>query len=191
MTKPIGQIKPKKKKKKKKQKETKKERVESPKDREPKTCKERNGRVREKEIQGRRMSEGVRLSLIYSKKAHHTNQIRELRERERCWSKSYSLSLSLSLILKFCCVWEIPVCHDLVYDVPRIFSKKRKEKVNTHRVQILGVLPVLVLDTGTWPKSSCLGNIVQMYMTHMHCIESFFFFFLEKRFHTVHELQQF
>ena len=55
-------------------------------------------------------------------------------ERKREVLVQILLSLSLSLILKFCCVWEIPVCHDRVYDVPRIFSKKRKEKVNTHRV---------------------------------------------------------
>ena len=105
-------------KKKKEEEETKKEKVESPKDIEPNTCRERNNGGREKELWGHQRQEGVWLSPIYSKKAHRIDQIRELRERERCWSKYYSLSLSLS---KFCHVWEVLACCDRVCNIPRFF----------------------------------------------------------------------
>ena len=91
------------------------------------------------------------------------DQIRELRERERCQSKS--CSLSLSFIFKFCCVWEIPACHDCVCYVPRFFSKKKKKEKKKERRRTLvgyrfqgcltGTRVGYVSDTGTWPKSPC------------------------------------
>ena len=101
---------------------------------EPNTCRERNNGGREKELWGHQRQEGVWLSPIYSKKAHRIDQIRELRERERCWSKYYSLSLSLSFAMsgRF---WPV-VTVSATY--PDFFSKK-KRKEDTHCVRILEV----------------------------------------------------
>ena len=82
--------------------------------------------------------------------ANKMNQIRELRGRERSWSK-----------LLFFSFLDVLACRDCVKDIPIFFFfnlRKRKEK-GTSGVWILAVLLVLVSNTSTWPKSSSPCNI--------------------------------
>ena len=143
-----------------------------------------------------------------------TDQIKELRERERCQSKSCSLSLSLSLslflsllFLSFVVFGRFRHVTTMFATYPDFFQKKKKKEKKKERRRTLvgyrfqgcltGTRVGYVSDTGTWPKSPCSCNIVQMYMilenqyniTHMRYVESKIF--LEKKFHTMHELQQF
>ena len=137
------------------------------------------------------MSEGVRLSLIYSKKAHHTNQIRELRERERCWSKSYSLSLSLSHFKVLLCLGDSSVSRSCLWRTQNFFKKKKRKGEHSSGIDFRSL-------TSTRVGHGYLAKIV---VSRQHSLDVydayalhrifFFFFFLEKRFHTVHELQQF
>ena len=75
-----------------------------------------------------------------------------------------SLSLSLTHIFMFCRVWEIPVCHDRVCDVPRFFFHKKEKGECSLGIDFRGVLLVPMSDMSTWLKSPCPCNIIQMYM---------------------------
>ena len=129
------------------------------------------------------MSEGVRLSLIYSKKAHHTNQIRELRERERCWSKSYSLSLSLSLshFKVLLCLGDSSVSRSCLWRTQNFFKKKKRKGEHSSGIDFRGL-------TSTRVGHGYLAKIVvsrqhslDVYDAYaLHRIFFFFFFFGEK-----------
>ena len=103
--------------------------------------------------------------MVVIEKKHHADQIRELRERERRWSKScLSLSLSLSYFYFYFYKVLLWLGHFGASRLCRrrtqiFFQKKKKKRVYASGMNFRRVLLVPVLDMSTWPKLPCPYNI--------------------------------
>ena len=99
-----------------------------------------------------------------------TDQIRELRERERCQSKSCSLSLSL-LFLCFVVFGRFRHVTTVFATYPDFFQKKKKKKKRKKEgehllgIDFRGVLPVPVSDTC---RTQVLGQNLRV---HEHSLD--------------------
>ena len=122
-------------KKKQRKKESKTQKIDNPKPTEKETTK---GERRSFGVA--RGPRGFNCHQSTPRKHTHISNQRTKGKREALVRIMFSLSLSLSL-KSFCHVWDIPVCHDRISDIPKFFSKKKKKKKekDTHQVRILGV----------------------------------------------------
>ena len=128
----------------------------------------------------------------WSTPKRHTTQIRsENWGKERGVGPNPTLSLSLSHFKVLLCLGDSSVSRSCLWRTQNFFKKKKRKGEHSSGIDFRSL-------TSTRVGHGYLAKIV---VSRQHSLDVydayalhrifFFFFFLEKRFHTVHELQQF
>ena len=128
----------------------------------------------------------------WSTPKRHTTQIRsENWGKERGVGPNPTLSLSLSHFKVLLCLGDSSVSRSCLWRTQNFFKKKKRKGEHSSGIDFRGLTSTRVGH----------GSLAKIVVSRQHSLDVydayalhrifFFSFFLEKRFHTVHELQQF